>query len=154
MCAFLCAFWPKYVHICALFENFWCAHFCAPFGQNMCAFEFSIIRHCGRVPPGPKALNFNHFFFRTMWCPADMILSKWELPEILEDQCAPDLALPVATSADVISTNDSAEWLALSMVAHVTMFLCPVGSLFWLFYSWFRAKRLTTELSLGSSWTV
>ena len=28
----------------------------------------------GHVPPGPKALNFNHLgalFFRTMWCPAD-----------------------------------------------------------------------------------
>ena len=47
MCAFLCAFWPKYVRVCALFENFWCAHFCALFGWILCAFEFRIIRHSG-----------------------------------------------------------------------------------------------------------
>ena len=45
-CAHFCA--PFGQNMCAFvrfFEKFWCAHFCAPFGQNMCAFEFRIIGH-------------------------------------------------------------------------------------------------------------
>ena len=45
ICGHLCTFWPKYVRF---LKKFWCAHFCAPFGQLMCAFEFRIIRHSGQ----------------------------------------------------------------------------------------------------------
>ena len=47
-CAHFCA--PFGQNMCAFvrfFEKFWCAHFCAPFGQSMCAFEFRIIGHSG-----------------------------------------------------------------------------------------------------------
>ena len=42
ICGHLCTFWPKYMRF---LKKFWCAHFCAPFGQLMCAFEFRIIEH-------------------------------------------------------------------------------------------------------------
>ena len=49
-CAHFCA--PFGQNMCAFvrfFEKFWCAHFCAPFGQSMCAFEFRIIGHSGHM---------------------------------------------------------------------------------------------------------
>ena len=45
-CAHFCA--PFGQNMCAFvrfFEKFWCAHFCAPFGQSMCALKFRIIGH-------------------------------------------------------------------------------------------------------------
>ena len=69
VCAHFCA--PFGQNMCAFvrfFEKFWCTHFCAHFGQNMCAFEFRIIRHSDGVP----SLNKRRMKKKNSW-PSDEI---------------------------------------------------------------------------------